>query len=237
MGFLGNAMGYAGRAAGSAQWAGIAAGTRMMAMGPAGRLGMSAAAGAVYGGTLGRDPGQSRLAGAFSGAMGGAAMYGAARYGRAAYRGARLGSRSLLGGAGMATGVSSRGGMAGLARGAGQGAWGQMRRDARRSMSAIGLGNKLNKPINRVASTLKSSAGITKWSAGKGSNWIDVPSSLKPSPATWSSLPGYSFKSGSSFGGREGGYFGVAARGHAAEWINQGSGGSMGILPRRPFGM
>lgn len=55
---------------------------------------IGAGAGGVYGATLGRDPGQSRLGGFMTGAIGGAALGAAAgRYGYAGYSYARPGSQ------------------------------------------------------------------------------------------------------------------------------------------------
>lgn len=89
-----------------------------------------ALAGGMYGATLGRDPGQSRLGGAMTGALGGAAL---ARYGRAAYRGTR--------GAGRGMGLGSY--VRALGAGAGKFAFAQMHSDARRSARFISSG--LNK--------------------------------------------------------------------------------------------
>lgn len=112
---------------------------------PLARLGMSAGAGAIYGGTLGRDPGQSWYGGAFTGALGGAALYGAARYGRAAYRGTR----------GMGAGMGFKDSAAAIGRGAGRAAYARARTDIRRMARSIGFGGKMTRPVNPVASTLR----------------------------------------------------------------------------------
>lgn len=87
MSILNSAKAMAGSAFGKASWAGAALGSRAMGMSTTGRIGAMAGAGALYGGTVGRDPGQSRLGGAMAGALGGVGLYGAGRYGRAGYKG------------------------------------------------------------------------------------------------------------------------------------------------------
>jgi hypothetical protein len=125
-------------AMGALGWAGAAAGSRGIAMGARGHLAMSAGAGALYGGTIGRDPGQSRLGGAFTGALGGAGLYGAARYGRAGYRDFKNTNRlrELMVKKNWASGA---GVMPGSSLGAaGRGAFQAMRRDASTAMGFIG---------------------------------------------------------------------------------------------------
>lgn len=63
-----------GTIAGAAKWG---------AMSPMGRMGTMAGAGALYGGTIGRNPGQSRFEGAINNAASAAVLYGAGRYGLA----------------------------------------------------------------------------------------------------------------------------------------------------------
>lgn len=107
-----------------------------------------AGVGALYGGTLGRDPGQSAFGGAFSGALGGAAMGGfAGRYGSGM---ASRFNRGIMMGGGRSTSGAQRLGL-GL-RGAGTSAFRQMRSDAR--MAARHIGPGLTKGYNKVRSTL-----------------------------------------------------------------------------------
>lgn len=124
-------MNYASKAAGYAS-SGFNAGAKYL-----GKTGMAAtsgaAAGGLYGMTAGRDPGQSRLGGFMTGALGGAALgAGGYRYGGAMYRGGRLGGSSLLGGLGRAAGVGPNANRyAGMARGAAQGLAWRVQRDAK----------------------------------------------------------------------------------------------------------
>ena len=154
---------------GALSWGGAAVGTKMQASGPLARLGMMSGAGAIYGGTLGRDEGQSRLGGAFSGAIGGAGLYGAARYGRAGYRNIRNA------GAGMGFGKSA---MA-IGQSFGKGAFARARRDFRSAGRSMGF--KMNRAVNPVTSTL-----------GAGMSSSPVPSNLisetRASPSTMAAI-------------------------------------------------
>lgn len=135
-------MNYASKAAGLAS-TGFNAGAKYL-----GKTGMAAATGAgvggLYGMTAGRDPGQSRLGGFMTGALGGAALgAGAYRYGGAMYRGGRSAYRAgSMGRFATSTGGNYTGaGLAGLtARGAGMRAFRQIRNDAAMARSYIGAG-------------------------------------------------------------------------------------------------
>jgi hypothetical protein len=142
-------------------WAGAAAGSRGMTMGARGHLAMSAGAGALYGGTFGRDPGQSRLEGAFTGALGGAGLYGAGRgairYGSAAMQGGRRTvaaygrlAGTMMSGNKMSAGYSRNQIAQAYAMGAGRGALRKMQQDGRRAMQYIGnAGTKASEGFNK----------------------------------------------------------------------------------------
>lgn len=120
-----------------------------------GKTGMAAATGAgiggLYGATLGRDPGQSWYGGAFTGALGGAALgvgaRGAARYGGAGLRNMNRGiDAGMLNAApGYASGIGMMG--RSFARGAAR----RMRQDAIGARRYIGRSLSNNQSINRFS--------------------------------------------------------------------------------------
>lgn len=143
--------------------------------------------GAAWGGTFGRDPGQSRLGGALSGAIGGGLMgAGGARYGGAIARSSdfRRSSRIAFG---------SQGGhrMAGMnmgARAAGKAAYSQMRADASRARNYFGASLRGNQPVNatrwsegRSKPVNRGTNNVTRWSEGssgrfmRGPNGVPIP--------------------------------------------------------------
>lgn len=129
-------------------------------VGRIGTTGMAGAYGAVggaaWGATAGRDPGQSRLGGAFTGALGGAALGAAGyRYGGAAIRSSRNPMRADMYGPSLRHGPITRSQHLTERFGAaGQGAWRQMRGDAAQAKQRIGASLSANGAIGRIRSTL-----------------------------------------------------------------------------------
>lgn len=109
---------------------------------------IGAGAGGVYGATLGRDPGQSKLGGFMSGAMMGGAMGAGGHYGALGLRAARPQINALAGSfaAGNYRGMIS--GLGGVGRAGGRAAFGAMRSDGARASAFIGSG--INKGYTKI---------------------------------------------------------------------------------------
>lgn len=112
--------------------------------------GAGAVLGAGWGATYGRDPGQSRMSGAFGGfvqgALTGAAAFGAGRYGHAAFQGGAL-QYSLSKSPYLNPMLSRFQRAEGIGIGAGQAAWARMSADASSTKKYFGAMLKSNKKI------------------------------------------------------------------------------------------
>ena len=136
MGILGTAKSWGMSAFGYGQ-RGFNAGAKYVGAGGM-SAGIGAVGGGIYGATAGRDPGQSRLGGAFTGALGGATLGLGARYGYAAARGAGPNSLAAIG---RLTGGFNRPRNLGMAayhgQNAARGAWSGIKAAGQRDFAAL----------------------------------------------------------------------------------------------------